>query len=238
MAPAPNLQDLIDTVRRDTVSGDPLDLLTTASTTAADLSTAGDALLDHYVLHARQTGRSWAEISAVLGVTKQAAHKRFGPGTIPNDMARFTDRARAVLAEASAAARGLGHDYVGTEHFLLGILADPRSLAAKVLINAEITQDRVREAVLDNVPPRDTTPAGHIPHTPQTRSFLTATLAEALEHGHNYVGTEHMLLGLYGAPEGLAAQLLLRFGLDRETARARVLEALAQFLESQERKAP
>jgi hypothetical protein len=229
MAPAPNLQDLIDTVRRDTVSGDPLDLLTTASATAADLSTAGDALLDHYVLHARQAGRSWAEISTVLGVTKQAAHKRFGPGTIPNDLARFTDRARNVLAAAGEAARGLGHNYVGTEHFLLGILADPQSLAAKLLLNAEITLDRVREAVLERVPSRDPAPAGHLPHTPQTRNFLAATLAEALELGHNYVGTEHMLLGLYGAPEGLASQLLLRFGLDHDTARAQIIEALAEF---------
>jgi hypothetical protein len=133
MTPPPSLQDLIDTVQRDSPSDDLLDLLVTASTTVSELEQAGDALLGHFVDRCRRAGRSWSEISGALGVSKQAVHKRFSASiadrmissaTAPT-LERFTDRARAVLTAADHAARELNRDRVGSEHVLLGLFAAP-----------------------------------------------------------------------------------------------------------------
>jgi|SRR5690606_804294 len=125
MAPTPTLQELIEIVRQDSPSDDPLDQLATAAATVADLSEVGDAVLGYHVDRARHAGASWTAISAALGVSKQAAHKRFAAATRPPGLDRFTDRARRVLSSATEVARGLGHAYVGTEHLLLALYTDP-----------------------------------------------------------------------------------------------------------------
>src|SRR5690606_8892231 len=133
MTPAPSLHELIATVQQDSPSDDPLDLLATASTTVTSLSTVGDAVLDHFVAGARAQGRSWTEISSVLGVSKQAAHKRFsasrsGEVTFTlnaGNFSRFTDRARKVVAAATEVAKAWGHPYVGTEHLLAAQFTQP-----------------------------------------------------------------------------------------------------------------
>src|SRR5471032_979280 len=116
MTPAPGLQDLIETVRADASSGDPLEQLAVASTTVAELEAVGDAVLSHFVDQCRRNGRSWSEISAALGVSKQAAHKRFSLATA--SLERWTPRAQSALRAAAGEARQLGHGYVGTEHLL------------------------------------------------------------------------------------------------------------------------
>src|ERR1700683_2489624 len=133
MTPSPNLQDLIDIVRADAPSADVLELLSQASATANDLEQVTDALLGHFVDQCRRAGRSWSEISGALGVSKQAAHKRFSLSSAPT-FERFTPRAHAaVLAGAATEARRLGHGYVGTEHVLLALCESAESLAARVL---------------------------------------------------------------------------------------------------------
>src|SRR6266550_1738741 len=128
MTPAPGLQELIETVERDAPGQDLLDLLATASATVSQLEEAGDALLGHYVDRCRGHGHSWSEISTALGVTKQAAHKRFSfPAPT---LERVTERARRTIDAAAGAARSMGHNYVGTEHLLLGLFAEPEGLAA------------------------------------------------------------------------------------------------------------
>jgi hypothetical protein len=237
MSPAPNVQDLIDTVHRDAPTRDPLDLLSTASATAAQISNAGDALIDHFVDGARRAGLSWAEISSVLGVTKQAVHKRFALVTEDRDLERFTGRARLALDAADDISRGFGHWFIGTEHLLLGLAADPDSLAGKVLARAKITRESLEAGVLERFPRRadvapDTAPipeSARLPYTRLARQVLVGTLDEAMSMGHNYVGTEHMLLAEYCAPDGLGVQLLLAGGLDRDTARAHVVELLARI---------
>src|SRR3984885_5528415 len=119
MPPGPTLQELIDGVRADAPAGDPLLQLAQASRTATDLEQTSDALLGHFVDQCRRSGPSWSDISGALGVSKQAAHKRFS-FDVP-DVERFTERARTVLARSEEEAHSLGHGFVGTEHLLLAL---------------------------------------------------------------------------------------------------------------------
>src|SRR5690349_1686763 len=130
MTPGPMLQELIAAVEADAGGGDDLARLGTAARVAADLEDVADGTLTHFVDQCRRNGRSWAEISRALGVTKQAVHKRFS--STPT-LERFTLRAKGALTGAADSARRLGHNYVGTEHVLLGLFAEPDGIAAKVL---------------------------------------------------------------------------------------------------------
>ena len=154
MTPPPSLQELIDTVRQDSPSEDPLDQLATASAAVGQLEATSDALLGHFVDRCRRGGQSWSQISAALGVSKQAVHKRFaGPiadrlieSHHPPTFERFTTRARAVLVAANAAALARGRTEVGAVDLLTGLFAEPEGLAAKALTAMDIGRDRVEEA--------------------------------------------------------------------------------------------
>ena len=170
MTPGPTLQELITTVRSDAASPDPLDQLATASRTVAELVDVGDAVLGHFVDQCRRSGRSWSEISGALGVTKQAAHKRFSIALAPT-LERMTERARSALRAAVEDARSLGHNYVGTEHILLGLYEPARGLAAQILSEAGITRAEVEERIL-HVAPRgagDRRRLGAAVHAPRGR---------------------------------------------------------------------
>ncbi|MGW0230974.1 Clp protease N-terminal domain-containing protein [Actinopolymorpha singaporensis] len=235
MTPAPSLQDLIETVRRD-AGDDELDQLATARAMVNDLSETGDALLGHYVDRARRSGRSWTEISNVLGVTKQAVHKRWAGPSIEG-FERFTARARTCLAAAGDTARAMGHNYVGTEHLLLGLYAEPQSIAARILTEAGTGPAAVHEAVRTRLaaftPPEGAAPAKaagqELPRTPRANAALGAAVTEALQLGHNYIGTEHLLLGLYHDSGSVAAQVLAELGPDKQTVHDKVVELLAGF---------
>src|SRR6476660_6875883 len=121
MSPGPSLEQMIATVRADAASADARDQLAAASRAVAELEAVADAVLSHFVDQCRRSGRSWSEISAALGVSKQAAHKRFSLDTDDPALKRFTPRARSVLRAASEAARLLGAAAIGTEHLLLGL---------------------------------------------------------------------------------------------------------------------
>jgi hypothetical protein len=243
MTPAPDLRELVDTVRADAASDDPLDQLGTASVLADQLLDVSDAVLGHYVDRARRSGHSWTEISAALGVSKQAAHKRFARTLRRPDLDRFTDRARATMDVATVRARELGHTYVGTEHLLLGLLDDAESVAGQVLHGSGIDPAAVEELVLERAPRGDTRPYGPLPHTPRAAAVIEATARVAAALGHSYIGTEHLLLALYVEPVaataptdsayraggGLAAEIMRELGLDRESAGGRVVEQLSGF---------
>jgi hypothetical protein len=140
---------------------------------------------------------------------------------------RFTDRARRVVVLAQEEARMLNHNYIGTEHILLGLIHEGDGIAAQALKSLGITQDAVRQQVEETFgrgkPGRH---AEHIPFTPQAKAALERSLREALQLGHNYIGTEHILLGLTHEGEGAAAQVLVRLGTDPNTVRRQVLELL------------
>ena len=224
MTPAPSLQELIESVERDAPSSELLDLLSTASSTVAQLEEVGDAVLGHFVDRCRRHGHSWTEISAALGVTKQAAHKRFSfPAPT---LERFTPRARGAVDAATKAARALGHNFVGSEHLLLGLFSEPQGLAALVLAEAGVGREAVEAKVLEAVP-RTTEPLLDNPlYLPQASLALQGALSEALRLGHNYIGTEHILLGLVRERETLGVRILGEFGVSSEWIRTRLVDML------------
>ena len=160
MTPGPSRHELIATIRGDAASADPIAQLATASQTVAELEDVIDAALAHFVEQCRASGRSWSEISKALGVTKQAAHKRFSPGT--PTLERFTQRARRLLPGSVAEAQELCHHYVGTEHILLALFADAECLAAKVLSDLNITRAAVERDLLA-ITPADRSRSTHHP---------------------------------------------------------------------------
>jgi ATP-dependent Clp protease ATP-binding subunit ClpA len=131
---------------------------------------------------------------------------------------RFTERARQVVVLAQEEARTLKHNYIGTEHILLGLLREEEGLAARVLESLDITVERVRAQVVRIVGSGEEVTSGQIPFTPRAKKVLELALREALSLGHNYIGTEHILLGLVRENEGVAARILLDFDADSEVA--------------------
>jgi ATP-dependent Clp protease ATP-binding subunit ClpA len=271
MTPPPTLQELIESVRQDAGSDQPLDQLVAAATAAAQLEETTDALLGYFVDRCRRDGRSWSEISNALGVTKQAVHKRFASALAAHIVAatpaptfeRFTDRARHVVAASQRVAASLGADAVGTEHLLLALFAEPEGIAGRTLAAMNVTEDSVRAALptartngqadhgavsqdegqhaaghepAADQPTPDQPGAGQTSHAAQSPSYdddakraLGDALAVALEFGHNYIGTEHLLLGLYRNADSRATWILLEAGALEATARAHVTEMLRGF---------
>jgi hypothetical protein len=152
--PPVTLSTLIDDVVARAPSGQPLDLLATASATAADLDEASDALVSHFVDRCRRAGLSWSEIGGSLGVTKQAVQKRFTPpdDREPDGWSRYTPRAKRVVSDhAPAASRMLGHGWTGTEHLLLGLFGEPEGLAAVALQRQGVTGEAAVVAVRERL---------------------------------------------------------------------------------------
>jgi hypothetical protein len=139
---------------------------------------------------------------------------------------RFTDRARRVVVLAQEQARLLNHNFIGTEHLLLGLL-QAEGVGAKVLESLDVSQDVVRRKVTETVGQGGDTPTGHVPFTPRAKKVLELSLREAIGLGHNYIGTEHILLGLVREGEGVAATVLVSLGADLDRVRAHVIEALS-----------
>jgi hypothetical protein len=139
---------------------------------------------------------------------------------------RFTDRARRVVVLAQEEARMLNHNYIGTEHILLGLIHEGEGVAAKALESLGISLEAVRQQVEEIIGQGQQAPSGHIPFTPRAKKVLELSLREALQLGHNYIGTEHILLGLIREGEGVAAQVLVRLGADLNRVRRQVIQLL------------
>jgi len=142
---------------------------------------------------------------------------------------RFTDRARRVVVLAQEEARMLNHNYIGTEHILLGLIHEGEGVAAKALEQLGISLEGVRDQVEEIIGQGQTAPAGHIPFTPRAKKVLELSLREALQLGHNYIGTEHILLGLIREGEGVAAQVLQKLGADLNRVRQSVIQLLSGY---------
>ena len=139
---------------------------------------------------------------------------------------RFTDRARRVVVLAQEEARMLGHNYIGTEHILLGLIHEGEGVAAKALESLGVSQKAARQQVEVIIGRGEQAPSGHIPFTPRAKKVLELALREALQLGHNYIGTEHILLGLIREGEGVAAQVLVKLGADLNRVRQQVIQLL------------
>src|SRR5680860_249466 len=142
---------------------------------------------------------------------------------------RFTDRARRVVVLAQEEARMLSHNYIGTEHILLGLIHEGEGVAAKALESLGISLEAVRAQVEEIIGQGQQAPSGHIPFTPRAKKVLELSLREALQLGHNYIGTEHILLGLIREGEGVAAQVLVKLGADLNRVRQQVLQLLSGY---------
>jgi hypothetical protein len=227
------LDELIRTVETDAPSADPLDHLATAMSVKADVDELTDSLIGHYVDRARRARLSWSQIGGAMGVSKQAAQQRHAepePGTDeerlkPWKLGRFTARARRAVRQAQREARDLGHGWLGTEHLLLGVLHDPDALATIVLAELGVTRDDVVRAIVDS-PFEPGRPRRHLPFTPLAKAALDRTLVEALELGHNYIGTEHIVLALHHVEEGVARKVLRGKGVERDALRRAIVQRL------------
>ena len=220
MSPAPSLDDLIQAVVLDAQTDDPLARLAAASAMASELTEVSDALMGHFVDQCRSTGLTWAEISAALRVSKQAAHKRFAdleePGRRP-----FTRRTRKAIQKAVEAASSLGHPSAGTEHLLLGMLDEPACLAARILVDNGVTRRPVEYAVLE-LTPRGSGGRGEPILSAAATGAIDRAHVEAADLDHNYVGTEHLLLAVLHA-DCPARTVLSRLGAGAADLRSAVL---------------
>jgi hypothetical protein len=142
---------------------------------------------------------------------------------------RFTDRARRVVVLAQEEARHLNHNYIGTEHILLGLIHEGEGVAAKALESLGISLEAVRDQVKEVIGRGVEAPTGHIPFTPRAKKVLELSLREALQLGHNYIGTEHILLGLLREGEGIAAQVLVELGAGLDRVRQQVVHLLSGY---------
>ena len=142
---------------------------------------------------------------------------------------RFTDRARRVVVLAQEEARMLNHNYIGTEHVLLGLIHEGEGVAAKALESLGISLEAVRSQVEEIIGQGQAAPTGHIPFTPRAKKVLELSLREALQLGHNYIGTEHILLGLIREGEGVAAEVLVKLGADLNRVRQQVIQLLSGY---------
>jgi ATP-dependent Clp protease ATP-binding subunit ClpC len=151
---------------------------------------------------------------------------------------RFTDRARRVVVLAQEEARMLNHNYIGTEHILLGLIHEGEGVAAKALESLNISLEAVRQQVEEIIGQGQAAPTGHIPFTPRAKKVLELSLREALQLGHNYIGTEHILLGLIREGEGVAAQVLQKLGADLNRVRQTVIQLLSGYTGGKGEQAP
>ena len=142
---------------------------------------------------------------------------------------RFTDRARRVIVLAQDEARLLNHNYIGTEHILLGLIHEGEGVGAKALESLGITLEGVREQVREIITEGTQAPTGHIPFTPRAKKVLELSLREALQLGHGYIGTEHILLGLLREGDGVAVKVLTRMGAQPAAVRQEVIERLSGY---------
>ncbi|MEU7674207.1 Clp protease N-terminal domain-containing protein [Micromonospora taraxaci] len=225
------LDDLIQSIKK--LHTDALDQLSDAVLVADHLGEVADHLIGHFVDQARRSGASWTDIGRSMGVSKQAAQKRFVPKASTDAAAldpnagfgRFTPRARNVVMASQEEARASGNAEIGPEHLVLGLLAEPEALAARVMVDLGVTPEAVRETVAAALPPRVEQVPDLIPYDARGKKALELTFREALRLGHNYIGTEHILLALLEQEDG--AGVLTSLGLEKAAVEADLATALA-----------
>src|SRR3989440_1995303 len=216
--------EMIEQIEADMPAADALTKVGEAQRRARALNDVGDQLVDHYVAQARAKGASWSQIGDALGVSKQAAQQRRAGGQFD----RFTGRARNLVVVAQDHARRLRHPAVTTEHLLLAMI-ESEGLGAMVIAQLAGPLETVTEAITANLVPGTGPQPVHVPFAEDCKRVLDETLDQALGLGHNYIGTEHILLGIMKVPDSPGAQLLSGFGVDHDRARDTVAGILIGF---------
>jgi Clp amino terminal domain, pathogenicity island component len=218
------LDELITRVKSRTPDGTELDHLSEAVAVSAELGELADHLVGHFVDQARRSGASWTMIGQSMGVTKQAAQKRFVAGDSSLD--RFTDRARVVLLKAQSEARARSEQEVTSVHLLLGFCAEWQGLAGHVIEATGVSKDALAEAATAALPPLGARYPLHVSFSAGMKRVHALTVRESLRLRHNYVGTEHMLLGLLEATDEPGAQILAGLGVSKPVAEEAILRML------------
>ncbi len=227
------LDDLIRAIT--TVHTDALDRLQDAVLAAEHLGEVADHLIGHFVDQARRSGASWTDIGRSMGVTKQAAQKRFVPkGSLDPEegFSRYTPRARNVVITSQNEARAASNDTITPAHLLLGLLAEDKGLAARAIVAQDVTLDAVRAAATAALPAAAESMPALVPFDPQAKKALELTFREALRLGHNYIGTEHILLALLELEDGTG--LLSGVGVDKARTDATIAEYLSLITAAQD----
>ena len=223
------LDEMINTIKK--VHSDALDQLSDAVLAAEHLGEVADHLIGHFVDQARRSGASWTDIGKSMGVTKQAAQKRFVPRAEattldPNGgFERFTPRARNAVVAAQNAAHQANNREITPDHLTLGVLSDPQALVTTLLQAQGIDPEALRDSI--SLPPAEDTMPALIPFSGMARKGLELTFREALRLGHNYIGTEHMLLALLELEDGSGP--LHRAGVDKDRAEADLTAVLTSL---------
>ena len=227
LAATVRLDDLISAITK--VHDEPLDQLTDAVLAADHLGDVADHLIGHFVDQARRSGASWTEIGRSMGVTKQAARKRFipKPGEMdPNEgFARFTLRAKNAVTAAHNHAQAARNATITPAHLVLGLLSDPQGLAGQAVAQLGVSLEAAQAAAAGALPPASDDVPDLIPYDLDARKALELTFREALRLGHNYIGTEHILLALIDQEDG--AGVLSGLGLAKPAVESKLLEMLA-----------
>ncbi|KZM71001.1 ATP-dependent Clp protease ATP-binding subunit [Nocardia terpenica] len=240
MTPKVRLDDLIESIKAARPD-DVLEQLTDAVVAAGHLSEVADHLIGHFVDQARRAGASWTDIGRSMGVSKQAAQKRFVP-KLPVDpgmdassgFTRFTDRARRAVVAAQAEARKAGNTQITPEHLILGLLSEPDGLAYRAIVDQGVSADTVRRVATATFPPAVDDIPEQIPFNGQAKKALELTFRQALRLGHNYVGTEHILLALLELGDGTG--VLAGLGIDHEHTEAEVVAGIERIMAEREGK--
>jgi len=228
------LDDLIEAIAK--VHSEPLEQLSDAVIAADHLGEVADHLIGHFVDQARRSGASWTDIGRSMGVSKQAAQKRFvakgSDGVSDLDpsqgFGRFTVPARSVVMAAQNEARTAGNDEIRPEHLVLGLLSQPDALGARAILAQGVTLESVRHAATAALPPAADQVSDLIPFDAQAKKSLELTFREALRMGHNYIGTEHILLALLELEDGTG--ILAGLGINKTNAETNITTALAAIL--------
>lgn len=225
------LDDLIDAIKK--VHDSELEQLSDAVIASDHLGDLADHLIGHFVDQARRSGASWTDIGRSMGVSKQAAQKRFVPKGPEQDLdprqgfSRFTPRAKNVVTASMNEAQAAKSAEIVPAHILLGLLAEPESLGARFLLASGRTESSVRESVASLLPAPVADAPALVPYDAGSKKVMELTFREALRLGHNYVGTEHILLALLEHEGG--SGVLTDLGVDKEAVERQLVAALAQF---------
>jgi hypothetical protein len=226
---AVRLDDLIEAIKKTHSAA--LDQLTDAVLAADHLGDVADHLIGHFVDQARRSGASWTEIGRSMGVTKQAAQKRFvAKGEAPDldasqGFSRFSARARKVVITAQEEARNRSHSQIGVSHLVLGLAADPTSLGARTIVAQGVSLDAVQQTAVATLPAAADSVPALIPFDAHAKKALELTFREALRMNQNHVGTEHVLLALLELEDGTG--VLAGLGIDKTAAETSITAALS-----------
>jgi hypothetical protein len=231
--PPVSLDQLISYVKTMTPEGGPLDNLSDAVSVGADLDETSDALIGHFVDQARRSGATWSQIGSSMGVTKQAAQKRFVAQWESAEFSRFTQRSRNVLAAAAKIAAGAESASIGASHLAAGLLSEPDGVAAKVIHGAGRTDEQVLTALgletAGEVAEEEAVPEElrRLRFTEEGRAAMRQAVVTALNLKHNYIGTEHLLLGILDA-KGDTAEVLNGLGITTSLVRRLMAQEFAK----------